>query len=107
MRVAILAVVLAVACVAAPFVARAGRARRARWLVGIPAALLVARRDVRRSLVPSLVQRFVVDPNPLLSEQPYLERSIAATRTGLGLDAIDVAAVRADRQLHCRRLPAR
>ena len=41
-------------------------------------------------MIPSLVQRYVVDPNPLVSEQPYLERSIEATRTGLGLDAIDV-----------------
>jgi len=85
---AILAIVLAVACVAAPFVARAGRAR-VRWILGIPVALLAVAATVA-ALVPSLVQRFVVDPNPLLSEQPYLERSIAATRSGLALDTVDV-----------------
>ena len=40
--------------------------------------------------VPAIVQRFVVDPNPLLSEQPYLAHSISATRPGMGLDTIEV-----------------
>ena len=40
--------------------------------------------------LPALVQRYAVDPNPLLREQPYLAASIAATRSGLGLDEIDV-----------------
>ena len=38
---------------------------------------------------PSLVQRFVVDPQPLTAEEPYLERSIAATRAALALDTIE------------------
>ena len=40
--------------------------------------------------LPALVQRYAVDPNPLLSERPYLAASIAATRSGLGLDEIEV-----------------
>ena len=87
----ILAVVLALACIAAPHVARNGDRRRARLIVGVPAALagvLV----VGSLLLPALVQRFVVDPSPLVHEQPYLNRSIAATRTALGLDQIDVQA---------------
>ena len=84
-----LAVVLALVCVAVPFAARKGPVRRVELLVGIPGALLVVAVALA-GLIPALVQRFVVDPNPLLSEQPYLERSIAATKTGLGLDTIDV-----------------
>ena len=41
-------------------------------------------------LAPPLVQHYLVDPNPLLSEQPYLDRSIAATRAGLGLESVEV-----------------
>ena len=85
-----LSVVLALTCVAAPFVARTGSRRRTALLVGAPAALLVGSIALLGTLIPSLVQRYVVDPNPLVSEQPYLERSIEATRAGLGLDAIDV-----------------
>ena len=85
-----LSIALALACVAAPFVARAGSARTTALLVGIPAALFVGSVALLWTLIPSLVQRYVVDPNPLVSEQPYLERSLAATRTGLALDAIDV-----------------
>ena len=87
-----LAVVLALACLAAPLVARAGSARAAKWFVAVPVTLLLVAVALVGALIPALVQRFVVDPNPLLSEQPFLERSIAATRTGLGLDAIDVEA---------------
>ncbi|MCW2764580.1 MAG: hypothetical protein JWO11_539 [Nocardioides sp.] len=88
---AILALLLALTCVAAPFVARTGHARRATLFVGIPGALLVVAVALVGALIPALVQRFVVNPNPLLSEEPYLERSIVATRTGLGLDTVDVA----------------
>ena len=45
------------------------------------------------AVVPALVQRFVVDPNQLLSEKPFLERSTVATRHALGLDRIDGRAV--------------
>jgi uncharacterized membrane protein (UPF0182 family) len=86
----VVAVVLALVCLAAPFVARTTSARGARWFIGVPATLLIVGVAAVGGLIPTLVQRFVVDPNPLLSEQPFLERSIAATRTGLGLDAIDV-----------------
>jgi uncharacterized protein len=86
----IVAVVLAIACVAAPFVARTGYARRAALFVGVPGALLLVGVALVGALIPALVQRFVVDPNPLLSEEPYVTRSIDATRTGLGLEAVEV-----------------
>jgi len=86
----ILSVVSALACVVAPRVARSGYRRRAACLIGVPTAgLLVAVVSVG-SWLPALVQRFVVDPNPVLSERPFIERSIAATSSGLGLDGIEV-----------------
>ena len=95
------AVVLAGVCIAAPFVARgasfSGRhadrplaVRRARLLLGIPAGALLVGWALVGAGIPMLVQRFVVDPSPVLRESPYLRASIAATRTGLGLDTIDV-----------------
>lgn len=84
-----LALVAALACVVAPPLARSGRRRAARWTVAVPfAALFVTLLSVA-SWLPAVVQRFAVDPNPLLSEAPFLQRSIAATRSGLGLAAIE------------------
>jgi hypothetical protein len=40
-------------------------------------------------LLPSVIQRLVVQPNELTRERPYIQRSIASTRSAFGLDAID------------------
>jgi uncharacterized membrane protein (UPF0182 family) len=87
---AVLVLVLAVACVAAPFVVQNGRTRLAIRLLAVPGALLAIALTLVAGVLPALVQRFVVDPNPLLSEEPYLAYSIAGTRAGLGLDDIEV-----------------
>ena len=87
--VSVLVVLSAVACVAAPFVAERNR-RGATLLVGIPLTALVIAVVSISSWLPPLVQRFAVDPNPLLSEQPFLLRSIAATRSSLELNNITV-----------------
>ncbi|HEX5018080.1 MAG TPA: UPF0182 family protein, partial [Actinomycetes bacterium] len=42
------------------------------------------------AVIPAVVERYVVAPNPLLSQQPFLQRSLEATSVGLGLDAIEV-----------------
>ncbi|MEM6450626.1 MAG: UPF0182 family protein [Cyanobacteria bacterium P01_D01_bin.105] len=42
------------------------------------------------TLVPWFVQRTVVQPNELLREQPYIERTIAFTRKAFGLDDIEI-----------------
>jgi uncharacterized protein len=85
----IIAVVAALACVAAPRIAHSGHRRAARWSVAVPAAVLLVTLVSVGSWLPGLVQHFAVDPNPLLSEGPFVERSIAATRSGLGLDEIE------------------
>jgi uncharacterized membrane protein (UPF0182 family) len=87
---AALGVVLAVACVAAPVAADRTSKRSAALIVGVPVAALFIAAVSINSWIPALVQRYAVDPNPVLSERPFLMRSIAATRAGLGLDAIRV-----------------
>ena len=82
------AVALAMACLVAPFVVRSGRARRARRLVVVTGLVMGATVALVGAGVPALVQRFVVDPSPVLREAPYLSSSIAATRHGLGLDSV-------------------
>jgi uncharacterized membrane protein (UPF0182 family) len=85
-----LAIALACGCLAAPRLSP----RRARLALAAPAGALLATWVLVGWWLPALVQRFSVDPNPLVSEQRYLQRSITATRSGLGLDAIDVRAYR-------------
>jgi uncharacterized protein len=84
------AVVLASVCVLAPVAARSWLGRRAILFAGALAALFAVSVIFVTSLLPGLVQRYVVDPNPLLSEQPFLSASITATRRGLGLDQTEL-----------------
>jgi excisionase family DNA binding protein len=87
-----LAVVSAFACVAAAQLAQAGFPRRAKWTIAIPAGSFLVVAISVGSWLPALVERFAVHPSPLLSEQPYVQRAIDATRSGLGLDRIDARA---------------
>ncbi len=41
------------------------------------------------SLIPGVVQNYVVEPNELRLEQPFIEHNIAFTRLGFGLDDLD------------------
>jgi uncharacterized membrane protein (UPF0182 family) len=86
----IFAVLLAFACVAAPSVARNWYGRRPRFFVGVLVAKLAIGVIFVSAWLPALVQRYAVDPNPLLSERPFLKASIAATRSSLELVKIDV-----------------
>lgn len=62
-----------------------GRARHVPVLLGGFAGLLVALLGV----LPFVVQRFVVAPNELELETPYLERNIAFTRAAFALENIE------------------
>jgi uncharacterized protein len=86
----IFAVLLAFACLAAPSVARNWYGRRPRFLLGALVAFLAVGLIFVSAWLPALVERYAVDPNPLLRERPFLEASIAATRNSLGLAKIDV-----------------
>ncbi|HEY9691762.1 MAG TPA: UPF0182 family protein [Oculatellaceae cyanobacterium] len=50
-------------------------------------------------LFPRIVQRLVVQPNEILREKPYIERSIAMTRKAFALDNIEVKTFNPDDQL--------
>ena len=87
---AAIAVILAMVCVATPLLARRGGIRRIRPVLGIAGVVVAIAALIAVALLPALIQRYVVDPNPLASETPYLERSMAATRQALGLDRVEV-----------------
>ncbi len=87
---AVLALAFAASCLVLPVVGRTRLGRVAGLLVAGSMTAVVALGGFVLAVVSPAVQRYVVDPNALLSETPYLERSLVATRTALGLDTIDV-----------------
>ena len=84
----VFAVVLAILCMLARNPARRWLGRRALSFAAALAALFALGVFFVSSWLPALVQRYVVDPSPLLREEPFLRASIMATRTGLGLDEV-------------------
>jgi uncharacterized membrane protein (UPF0182 family) len=55
----------------------------------ISAALWLASGVIVGGLLPGLLQRYVVEPNELSLETPYIENNIAFTRAAFGLDRIE------------------
>ncbi len=66
-----------------------GFLRRGWRAIGVVLAVWVAVTVVASSIYPALVQRFVVAPNELTLEQPYIANNIAMTRSAFNLDEID------------------
>lgn len=60
--------------------------RRLKQSLGFYVAMVA----IAGSVLPFAVQRFIVQPNEIERERPYIERSIAFTRQGFDLDRIDV-----------------
>jgi uncharacterized membrane protein (UPF0182 family) len=87
---------------AGSWLALAGRGRGLAMLTGGFAATVLALLVV----LPDMVQRFVVLPNELELERPYLERDIAFTRKALGLDAVQTRAYDAEARLDAAELAA-
>ncbi len=44
---------------------------------------------IGNSLYPAILQKFVVAPNELVKETPYLKHNIAATRKGFGIETVN------------------
>ena len=67
---------------------------RLRWLiaVAVPAAVVY----IGTGLVSGYVNGFIVKPNELVRETPYIARNIAMTRTAFGLDRVSARAFPAD-----------
>lgn len=56
-------------------------------VLGVGAYVVVA--AIGGTVYPALLHKFVVAPNELVKETPYIERNIAGTRNGFGLDAVE------------------
>jgi len=64
------------------------RSKRRRWIgVGLVLYAIVSAIAI---ILPQVIQYLVVQPNELVRERPYIEKSIALTRQAFGLNAIDV-----------------
>jgi len=79
--------VIAVICAALFF---AGALRRTALLPAVGFGLLVLSAVIIGGIYPLIVQQFVVKPNELAKEGPYLSREIGATRSAYGLSNVQV-----------------
>jgi Uncharacterized conserved protein len=86
-RWAMLVAVAATLTFAAALVGQINRHRR-QWLILTSGAYLVVLFFIL-SVIPGAVQRFVVEPNELNLEEPFLRRNISFTRKAYGLDRIE------------------
>lgn len=69
------------------------RANRSWKFVGIMLLSFVAASAVLQSIVPSLVEKYVVEPNEFQKEKPYIEYNIAATLAAYGLDKAQISPI--------------
>jgi uncharacterized membrane protein (UPF0182 family) len=72
--------VLAVIAVLCALLFFAGAARRSAMLPGVGFGLLVLSAILIGGVYPAIIQQFVVKPNELAKESPYIQREIATTR---------------------------
>ncbi|HTW04024.1 MAG TPA: UPF0182 family protein [Streptosporangiaceae bacterium] len=79
--------VIAVICAALFF---AGAIRRNVMLPAVGFGLLVLSAVIIGGVYPAIVQQFVVKPNELVKEGPYLSREISSTRLAYGLTHVKV-----------------
>jgi uncharacterized protein len=79
--------VIAVICAALFF---AGAIRRNVMLPAVGFGLLVLSAVIIGGVYPAIVQQFVVKPNELAKERPYLSREISSTRLAYGLTHVEV-----------------
>ncbi len=63
--------------------------RRSLRPLGFAAGGLFAATLLFKVLLPGVVQRFLVEPDEIAKESPYIERNIRFTRRAFGLDAIE------------------
>jgi hypothetical protein len=68
----------------------AGAARRSSMLPAIGFGLLVLSAIIIGGVYPAIIQQFVVKPNELVKESPYIAREITSTRTAYGISNTQV-----------------
>jgi hypothetical protein len=79
--------VIAVICAALFF---AGALRRNTLLPAVGFGLLVLSAVIIGGVYPAIIQQFVVKPNELVKETPYLSREIISTRRAYGVSGVKV-----------------
>jgi len=62
--------------------------RKRRFLVPATVIVCFGVQFLGIDVLPQLVQKFIVAPNELVKESPYIERNIAATRKAFGVDNV-------------------
>ncbi len=77
--------IAAIACFANAF-------RGTLWILGGSIVLWFAASLVVGNVYPALIQNFIVQPDQLNKERPYIARNIAATRAAYSLDTVDESA---------------
>lgn len=77
--------VIALICAALFF---AGAARRSAMLPAIGFGLLVLSAIIIGGVYPAIIQQFVVKPNELVKETPYIAREITSTRAAYGISDV-------------------
>jgi uncharacterized membrane protein (UPF0182 family) len=82
--------VLAVIAIICALLFFAGAARRSPMLPAVGFGLLVLSAILIGGLYPAIIQQFVVKPNELAKETPYIQREIDSTRQAYGITAADV-----------------
>jgi len=82
--------VLAVIAVLCALLFFAGAARRSAMLPAVGFGLLVLSAILIGGLYPAIIQQFVVKPNELAKETPYIHREIDTTRQAYGLSSSTV-----------------
>ena len=92
----VLAVLLLVAAVAMLWGARRGILARVAAITVVANLVLTA---LVNGIIPSVVQRLVVQPNELARETPQIAHHIAATRRAWGLDSVQRRELEADQEL--------
>jgi hypothetical protein len=82
-------VLVALGLGAAALAARQSVRRGSLGSVGLAAAGLAAAALVFKVILPAAVQQFVVEPDEIAKESPYIEHNIRLTRRAFGLDGIE------------------
>jgi uncharacterized membrane protein (UPF0182 family) len=62
------------------------------WILGGAIVLWFAASLVIGNVYPALIQNFIVQPDEINKERPYIARNIAATRAAYSLDTVDESA---------------
>jgi len=83
--------VLAVIAILCALLFFAGAARRSAMLPAVGFGLLVLSAILIGGLYPAIIQQFVVKPNELAKETPYIQREIDSTRQAYGITAAKVS----------------